>query len=144
MKFRSLSIALLAATVAMPALSQSISQTDNEWFQAGQARIQTELAKQANTNTAKNVILMIADGNGVGTNYATRLFMGQQEGGYGDDYVLPYETFPHLALSKVYNVNAQTPDSAGTGTAMMGGVKTKAGIIGVTADVDRGDCSTSG
>ena len=142
MKFRSLSIALLAATVAMPALSQSISQTDNEWFQAGQARIQTELAKQANTNTAKNVILMIADGNGVGTNYATRLFMGQQEGGYGDDYVLPYETFPHLALSKVYNVNAQTPDSAGTGTAMMGGVKTKAGIIGVTADVDRGDCST--
>lgn len=142
MNLRHFSATLLAATIATPALGQTITQTDNEWFEAGQARIQSELAKQQNTNTAKNVILMVADGNGVGTNYATRLFMGQQDGGYGDEYVMPYETFPHLGLAKVYNVNAQTPDSAGTGTAMMGGVKTKAGLIGVTADVDRGDCST--
>ncbi len=30
---------------------------------------------------AKNIILLIADGNGVGTNYATRLYQGQQGGG---------------------------------------------------------------
>ncbi|NOG31449.1 alkaline phosphatase [Halomonas sp. TBZ9] len=135
-------LALVTAVLATPAVAQDVNQTDNDWFTAGQARIQAELAKQANTNTAKNVILMIADGNGVGTNYATRLFMGQQEGGLGDDFVMPYEEFPNLALAKTYNVNAQTPDSAGTGTAMMSGVKTKAGIIGVNENVNRGDCST--
>ena len=135
-------LALAAAVMATPAVAQDIRQTDNDWFTAGQARIQAELAKQTNTSTAKNVILMISDGNGVGTNYATRLFMGQQEGGLGDDFVLPFEEFPNLALAKTYNVNAQTPDSAGTGTAMMSGVKTKAGVIGANENVSRGDCST--
>lgn len=39
-------------------------------------------------------------------------------------------------------MNAQTPDSAGTGTAMMSGIKTKAGVIGVNENVTRGDCAT--
>ena len=133
---------LAVSLVAFPATAQDIRQTDNDWFTAGQDRIQAELAKQANTSTAKNVILMISDGNGVGTNYATRLFMGQQEGGLGDDFVLPFEEFPNLALTKTYNTNAQTPDSAGTGTAMMTGVKTKAGVVGANENVSRGDCST--
>ena len=129
------------AALATGAFAQDIAQTDNEWFIAAQERIQAELAKQPNTRTAKNIILMISDGNGVGTNYMSRLWAGQQEGGLGDDYVQPHETFPHLALVKTYNVNAQTPDSAGTGTAMMAGVKTNIGIIGVDQDVKRGDCS---
>ena len=88
-------------------------------------RLQTQLDAQPNTNTAKNVIVLVSDGNGVGTNYASRLWAGQQEGGLGDDYNQPHDLFPNLALVKTYNVNAQTPDSAGTGTAMMSGVKTK-------------------
>ncbi|MCB2388025.1 alkaline phosphatase, partial [Thalassolituus alkanivorans] len=43
---------------------------------------------------------------------------------------------------KTYNVDAQTPDSAGTMTAMMSGIKTDAGVIGVDEDVVRSDCST--
>lgn len=130
---------LLMATTT---IAEDLPQAGNQWFTDGQARIQAELAKTPNTNTAKNVIILIADGNGVGTNYATRLFAGQKAGGYGDEYVLAHETFPHLALSKTYNTNAQTPDSAGTGTAMMSGVKTKAGVVGVTENVNRGDCAT--
>lgn len=137
-----ISFIVAAAAIAAPAFAQDIRQADNAWFTAGQERIEAELAKEINTNTARNVILIISDGNGVGTNYATRLFMGQREGGFGDDYVLPFESFPNLALAKTYNVNAQTPDSAGTGTSMMAGVKTKAGIIGVNENVVRGDCST--
>ncbi|MBO6883041.1 MAG: alkaline phosphatase [Marivita sp.] len=133
---------VLALTAAGAVYAQDLPQADNEWFVAGQARLQAELAKQVNTNRALNVILLISDGNGVGTNYASRLFAGQQEGGFGDEYVQPFEAFPNLALVKTYNVNAQTPDSAGTGTAMMSGVKTKAGIIGVNENVVRGDCST--
>jgi len=39
-------------------------------------------------------------------------------------------------------VDAQTPDSAGTMTAMVSGVKTDVGVIGVDEDIVRGDCST--
>lgn len=134
--------ALALTLAASAAHAQELPQAQNAWFTAGQERIQAELEKQANTNTATNIILLISDGNGVGTNYASRLWAGQQEGGLGDDYVQPHEAFPNLALVKTYNVNAQTPDSAGTGTAMMAGVKTKAGIIGVTENVVRGDCAT--
>jgi alkaline phosphatase len=132
----------LAAATAMPAFAQEPPQAGNEWFTAGQAAIDAALAVEDNTNTALNVIIMISDGNGVGTNYASRLFQGQQAGGFGDEFVQSHEAFPHLALVKTYNVNAQTPDSAGTGTAMMAGIKTKAGIVGVTEAVNRGDCST--
>ncbi|MEA3250888.1 MAG: alkaline phosphatase [Pseudomonadota bacterium] len=137
-------IALAATLAATPVLAQEVDlpQADSDWYKAGQARLDAELAQQPNTNTAKNVIIMIADGNGVATNYATRVFMGQQAGGYGDDYALPQEQFPSAGLVKTYNVNAQTPDSAGTGTAMMTGVKTDIGVLGVNANVNRGDCST--
>jgi len=137
---------VLALAVASAAVADghgnSLPQADNEWFTSAQAEIQAQLAKRDNTNRALNIILMISDGNGVGTNYASRLFAGQQEGGFGDEYVQPHEAFPNLALVKTYNANAQTPDSAGTGTAMMSGIKTKAGIVGVNQNVNRGDCST--
>ena len=139
---RTLSLGTAAILAGTTAMAQDIAQADNEWFTAAQERVQAELAKTQNTNTAKNVILMISDGNGVGSNYVTRLFMGQQEGGLGDDYVIHFEDYPNLALVKTYNVNSQTPDSAGTGTAMMAGVKTNIGIIGVNSNVVRGDCST--
>ncbi len=134
---------LSAAVIASAATAQDTpAQAENQWFTDGQARLQEALAQQPIEGRARNVILMIADGNGVGTNYATRLFHGQQNGNFGDENVLPYETMPNLGLVKTYNVNAQTPDSAGTGTAMHAGVKTDAGVIGVDEDVVRGDCST--
>lgn len=132
----------LAIAIATTSYAQDLPQAGNDWFAAGQAELESQLAKADNTNRALNIILMISDGNGVGTNYASRLFAGQQEGGFGDEYVQPHEAFPNLALVKTYNVNAQTPDSAGTGTAMMAGIKTKAGIVGVNENVNRGDCAT--
>lgn len=63
-----ISLIVAAATIAAPAFAQDIRQADNAWFTAGQERIQAELSKEINTGTARNVILMISDGNGVGTN----------------------------------------------------------------------------
>lgn len=113
---------------------------DNAWFQQGQADIEAKLANKPITKKAKNVILLIADGNGVGTNYATRVFQGQLAGEYGDENIMAKETLPYLALSKTYNTNAQTPDSAGTAVSMNAGVKTKAGVIGVDETARRGEC----
>ncbi|MBB3995433.1 alkaline phosphatase [Sulfitobacter undariae] len=137
-----LTLSLLASLTATTAIAQDIPQSDNQWFIDGQAQIAARLATQQNTNRAKNIIVLIADGNGVGTNYATRLYQGQKKGNYGDEEILPQEAFPNLALVKTYNTNGQTPDSAGTGTAIMSGVKTKAGVIGVNENVNRGDCAT--
>ena len=123
------SSACLFALLGVTASAQELPQARSDWFAAGQARIQLELARQPITSRAKNVILMIADGNGVGTNYAVRLFDGQQKGMLGEENVLPYETFPYLALVKTYNINAQTPDSAPTAGAMNTGVKQRFNLI---------------
>ena len=46
---------------------------------------------------------------------AARILAGQLAGGTGEEHLLSFERFPQLALSKTYNTNQQTPDSAGTG-----------------------------
>lgn len=119
----------------------SISNQKNDiWFQQAQAEITAAKKRALNTGHAKNVILFIGDGNGIASNAAVRIYKGQLEGGLGEDYQLSYEHFPHLALSKTYNTNAQTPDSAGTASAMLTGIKTKQGVISINDSVDRGDC----
>ncbi|MCI5046836.1 MAG: alkaline phosphatase, partial [Aquisalinus sp.] len=100
-------------------------------------------ARQPIVTPAKNVILFIADGMDPTTITAARIFDGQSKGMPGEEHTLTFETLPHLALAKTYNTNMQTPDSAGTATAMMTGVKTKAGVINVTDEVLRGDCAGS-
>ena len=117
---------------------------ETDWFANGEATIQAMLDRQPNTNRAKNVILLVADGNSVGTNYATRIFAGQQEGGFGDEYVLPHEQPEfYSALVKTYNVNAQTPDSAPTAGAMNTGYKQLFNTINLDpASGVYGDCTT--
>ena len=125
-------LSLAALLVASTATAQvTISQQDSKWYTDAQARIAELAAVQPNTSRAKNVILFVADGNGVGTNYATRLWVGQQAGGTGDDHVLPQEKFPNLALVKTYTTNGQTPDSAPTASAMNTGIKSRNGTINI-------------
>ncbi|MDO5641130.1 MAG: alkaline phosphatase [Paracoccus sp. (in: a-proteobacteria)] len=123
-----LSAMLLASTASAQV---TIAQSDSPWFTDAQARIAELEAIQPNTGRAKNVILFVADGNGVGTNYATRIWVGQQAGGLGDDHVLPQEAFPNLALVKTYTTNGQTPDSAPTASAMNTGIKSRNGTINI-------------
>lgn len=92
---------------------------------------------------AKNVILFVGDGMGISTLTAARILEGQLKGMMGEENNLSFELMPYTGLSKTYNVDAQTPDSAGTMTAMMTGVKSDAGVIGVDEDVERGKCSTT-
>ena len=117
-----------------------ISQSKDRWYQASLQTLAKIKAQQPIRTKAKNIILFIGDGNGVSTVTATRIYAGQKRGQTGEEYTLSYDTLPNLALAKTYNTNAQTPDSAGTATAMLTGVKTKAGLLSVTDDVNRGDC----
>lgn len=92
---------------------------------------------------AKNVILFIGDGMGVSTVTAVRILDGQRKGMSGEENVLPFERFPHVALAKTYEINQQVGESAGTATAIMTGQKTRAGFIGVSGKATRKDCASS-
>ncbi len=117
------------------------------WYQQGMVAVEKAAgdADKAMTNhqkPAKNIILFVGDGMGISTVTAARIYDGQRKGMTGEENQLFFETFPYLALSKTYNTNQTTPDSAGTMTAMMTGIKTKAGVLGLGQAVVRADCST--
>lgn len=91
----------------------------------------------------RNVILFLGDGMGISTITAARIFAGQQQGASGEEHALAFETFPHVALVKTYNVDAQVPDSAGTMSAIVTGEKTRIGHISVAAAAPHGDCEAA-
>ena len=115
---------------------------DNAWFKSAESKLDASKAYSVTAGSAKNVILFVGDGMGVSTVTAARILEGQLKGMLGEENVLSFGKFPFAGLAKTYNVDAQTPDSAGTMTAMMSGVKTDVGVIGVNEDIVRGDCST--
>jgi len=125
---------------AKPAVDQTRSE---QWFKQGKAA--AEKIKQQtvlNTQAAKNIVLVVGDGMGITTLTAARIFNGQQQGNTGEENQLSFEAFPHVALIKTYNTDQQTPDSAGTMTALISGEKTDAGVLGVKASAERGNCAS--
>ena len=122
---------LCAAMLAIPAQAADSDHSPDHWFEDGQARLKWAEAIKPNTGRAKNVIVFLGDGMGIATVTAARILAGQQKGGEGEDNVLSFETFPYASLSKTYTTDNQIGESAGTITAIMTGVKTASGVIGV-------------
>ncbi|XP_077988813.1 alkaline phosphatase-like [Glandiceps talaboti] len=119
-------------------------QPPEEWIDQAEEALSNALKLQKlNTNVAKNVLFFIGDGMGVATVSSARILKGQLKGNTGEETVLHMETLPHVALSKTYNTNQQVADSAGTATAFLSGVKTKAAVIGVHDGIIKGDCLSS-
>ncbi|MFT7008110.1 MAG: alkaline phosphatase [Colwellia sp.] len=121
----------------------------NDWFIQGASAIKVAEVNWRGVEAikdlrgkAKNVILFVGDGMGVSTLTAARILEGQRKGMLGEENSLSFEKFPFSGFAKTYNVDAQTPDSAGTMTAMMSGIKTDAGVLGVDADIQRGECAS--
>ena len=141
--------ALLAAGTSSAADQQEAqlvpSQQSSHWFSEGAQDLQRAMQRPINNQrgAAKNIILFVGDGMGISTVTAARILAGQQLGQSGEEYQLSFEKMPFAGLIKTYNTNQQTPDSAGTATAMVTGVKTKAGFISVDETVARGDCAAS-
>ncbi|MBB1347689.1 alkaline phosphatase [Pseudoalteromonas sp. SG45-2] len=125
---------------------QLASLTSNAWFSEAQTKLGAAQTASSNIVTesgkAKNVILFVGDGMGISTITAARILAGQLEGEMGEEHQLSFETMPFSGFVKTYNVDAQTPDSAGTMTAMASGVKTDAGVLGIDEAVERGNCAS--
>ncbi|XP_029434134.1 alkaline phosphatase, tissue-nonspecific isozyme-like [Rhinatrema bivittatum] len=115
------------------------------WRDQAQKTLENALYLQdhLNTNVAKNIILFLGDGMSVATVTAARILNGQQNGRPGEETQLEMDKFPYVALSKTYNTDAQVPDSAGTATAFLCGVKANQGTLGVSAAAVLAQCNTT-
>ncbi|NXW91421.1 PPBI phosphatase, partial [Alopecoenas beccarii] len=143
-------------------------ETPGYWNEGARRRLESALALQPAARRAKNIILFMGDGMGLSTVSAARIYKGQLAGGSGEESVLAMETFPHMALAKVsgaalggvanlplletplvpacfqtYTIDRQVPDSAGTGTAYLCGVKANAKTLGLSGAAVYGKCRTT-
>ncbi|CAF3711944.1 unnamed protein product [Rotaria sp. Silwood1] len=121
----------------------SIEKNVSFWHEQARMEIEKALGRKENTRVAKNVILFLGDGMGISTVTAGRIRKGQVNGQLGEDYLTEMEQLTHLGLSKTYNIDHQTPDSAATATAYLCGVKAQLGTIGVDGRAKRSDCPSS-
>ena len=128
-----------AIHVSTTQVAHPAGETPEWWYRNGAARA---AGNGAMGGRAKNVILFLGDGMSLTTVAAARILEGQRKGGPGEENQLSWEGFPNTGLSKTYNTDSQTPDSAGTMTAIATGVKTHMGAIGVAAG-RRNDCAGS-
>lgn len=135
--------AAIAASLFGVALAETAPLAANPYFANGQQTLDARRALKPNKRPAKNVILFVGDGMDPTTVAAARIFDGQARGEEGEENFLSFEKFPYLAMSKTYNTDAQTPDSAGTMSSMATGVKTKFGVISLTDAVVTGNCAST-
>lgn len=124
--------------VDVPKIARPAGETPAWWFREGAAQA---AARGAMAGRAKNVIVFLGDGMSLTTVAAARIFEGQRKGGSGEENRLSWEDFPATALSKTYNTDSQTPDSAGTMSAIATGVKTRAGVLSIGQSAMRKDCA---
>lgn len=136
-------LAIVLCFASLQLLAQT-SQNSNEsaeiWYQQAANRVH-QLG--SDSIKAKNIILFVGDGMSLPTVAAARIYEGQLHQQSGEENQLSFEKFPYTAFSRTYNTDSQTPDSAGTMTAMITGAKTKMGFLSVNQIPDRGDCAAS-
>ena len=130
-----------ASAINVPSIARPAEETPQWWFTAGAAAARANAP--ATPARAKNIIVFLGDGMSFPTVAAARIYAGQKLGRDGESYRLSFENFPFTALSRTYETDTQTPDSAGTMTAIMSGVKTKAGFIGVGQLAQHSDCNSA-
>ncbi|GFO42559.1 alkaline phosphatase [Plakobranchus ocellatus] len=113
------------------------------WFEKGKVELANALKATENFNerSARNIILFLGDGMGVSTVTASRIRRGQLNGDSGEENLLSFEKFPHIALTKTFSMDSQVTDSAAAGTSMMTGVKVNMGVLGCDSRVAKGNCS---
>ena len=124
--------------VEVPAIHHPDGESAAWWFRDGAAQA---AARGAMQGRARNVILFIGDGMSLPTVAAARILDGQRKGGAGEENRLAWETWPATAFSKTYETDSQTPDSAGTMSAMATGAKTRSDVLSIGQQVKRGDCA---
>jgi alkaline phosphatase len=130
------------ARIDVPAITRPGGESADWWYRAGASAVATRRAGLPHAQ-ARNVILFVGDGMSLATVAAARILEAQRKGQPGEENSLAFEAFPWTAFSRTYNVDSQTPDSAGTMSAMATGAKTRLGVLSVGQAARRGDCASA-
>jgi alkaline phosphatase len=133
--------ALVVCCACLP-FSKALAESPQDWYRQGQSAVRQARNLKINNRVAQNVILFIGDGMNLPTVTAARILEGQSLGKKGEEHVLSFEKLPYVALAKTYCTNAQVTDSAAAMTAIITGVKTKAGVLSVNQKVTPHKAST--
>lgn len=143
-------LVLTTALSVIPATPRALAQpiahypkTTQEYRAQGISELARLQEAEPIRGPAQNIIVFIGDGMGVSTLTAGRIYQGQREGRDGESLVTAMDRLPHTALVKTYSHDGQVSDSAPTATAILAGVKTRNGVIGVGPEVDQNDCRAS-
>jgi alkaline phosphatase len=126
--------------VEVPSIHHPDGESAQWWFREGASEA---ASRGAMRGRAKNLILFVGDGMSLTTVAAARILEGQRQGQSGEEHRLAWENFPDTALSRTYNTDSQTPDSAGTMTAMATGAKTRLGVLSIGQSAPRKDCKAA-
>ena len=128
------------ARIVVPEVDRPAGESGAWWFRAGAASAH---AHGAGREPARNLVVFLGDGMSLATVAAARILAGQRAGRPGEEHRLSFEEFPYTALSRTYNTDMQTPDSAGTMSAIVTGTKTRMGVLSVAPAVARRDCAAA-
>jgi alkaline phosphatase len=119
----------------VPPVGPQQERSKSFWLNQGQQTLNKKINQKLNENKAKNVVIFIGDGMGLGTQMATRSYMNDV------NTELSFEKFQHSGLAKTYCINYQIPDSSCTATAILTGSKNNYGTISVDGNVNLRNCA---
>ncbi|XP_059491031.1 alkaline phosphatase, tissue-nonspecific isozyme-like isoform X1 [Neocloeon triangulifer] len=128
---------------ALPFSSSDQAAGPEYWYAEARTQLHRALHSPPQGGVAKNVVLVVGDGMSLATVTAARILRGQQLGMSGEEHQLAFEKFPHLALAKTYNNDAQIGDSSACATALLCGVKANTETLGLDAGARFEDCRSS-
>ncbi|CAD5117035.1 DgyrCDS5862 [Dimorphilus gyrociliatus] len=114
------------------------------WKKIGENELKIALEKKKLSQKAKNTVLFVGDGMGLSTVTAARWHHAQKRQIVGSkSQLLSWEDWPDIGLSRTYTVDSLTADSAGSGTALLSGIKTYSQVLGVDMNTKKEICSTT-
>lgn len=131
----------ISAFIAGPSLAQQAT-TSAEYRAQGEAEVAARIPSPERPDRARNIIIFIGDGMGVSTLTAARILAGENAGVDGESFVTAMDRLDHTALVRTYSHDGQVSDSAPTATAILAGIKTRNGVIGVGPEVVVDDCAS--
>ncbi|XP_014246448.1 alkaline phosphatase-like [Cimex lectularius] len=135
----------LAAFLYFAMCGANIVQDRDYWYEMGRAAVLRRAGSRTGERfaRAKNVVFLVADGLGVTTNTAARVYKGQKHGATGEEASLAWDNFPALAMTKTYNLDAQIGESSACATALLCGVKANFETVGLDVNGRFGNCASS-
>jgi len=113
-----------------------------DWKKMGRDDIKRAMETQQLVGQARNVIMFLGDGMGPSTVTAARQLLAQTTDTELPDASLEWDKFYNVGLSKTYNIDRTTPDSAATGTAFLCGQKAMYSTIGVNQYAYYDNCTS--